>query len=94
MRYSVQYESDKNELYPQVANRKRRTGSYILIGCILLAAVLAVSIFKETIISWIVPGDDQVTIHAAEAMIDQLKDDTSISDAVTAFCEEILHNGK
>ena len=92
MRYSVQYEPDKNDLYPQVSKQNKGTGSYIFIGCILLAAVLTVSIFKETIISWIVPGDDQITIHAAEAMVDRLKDGSSIGDAVTAFCEEILYN--
>lgn len=94
MRYSIQYEPDKNELYPQESNKKRRTGCYILVGCFLLAVVLAVTAFKETIVSWIVPGDDQVTIHAAEAMIDQLKDGSSIGDAVTAFYEEILYNAK
>lgn len=42
---------------------------------------------------WI-PGDPEVTVRAAETMVDSLRAGGDAQEAVTAFCREILENGE
>ncbi len=39
---------------------------------------------------FLVPGDPDVTLHGLEVLTQELRDGESFSDAVTAFCREVI----
>lgn len=41
-----------------------------------------------------IPGNAQVTAAAFEAMVEDLRAGESVSDALTVFCQEIIHNAE
>lgn len=94
MRYSIQYESEKNNKYPQNTAKDRQKGYCFLAGLLILAALFVGAWHKDAIISWIVPGDDQVTIEAAEELIGNLQEGTAVGEAFTVFCDRIIDNAQ
>ena len=94
MRYSIQYETEKNNIYPQHTDKDRKKGYRILAGLLMLAALFVGAWHKDTIISWIVPGDDQVTIEAAEELIDNLQEGTTLVEVFAVFCDRIIDNAQ
>ena len=61
----------------------------------LLLGLLAVGYrYRERVVDWLIPGDDAITTVAAETLIADLRAGVPAGEAVTAFCEEIIANGK
>ncbi len=56
--------------------------------CIVLVAICTSSKVR----SFLLPGDPEITEKALITLADDLKEGDSLSDAVTAFCREILDN--
>lgn len=93
MRYSIHYEPEKGDRYPPVTETGHKIGVRIIAGLLTIAALIAGIRYKEAVISWLIPGDDQITIHAAEELICRLQEGVPVGEAVTTFCEEIIENG-
>ena len=91
MGYQIQYGPTKCRR----RERKPRKTSYCLLVAIcalVLMAGLHFSGIGTGIKTWLIPGDPEVTVAALERFVAELKGGTAISDAVTAFCEEIIDN--
>lgn len=70
----------------------------LLIIC-SVALILVISIgwigwSNQTIRHWMLPGDAEVTEMALQDLVVDIKKGESLSDAVTAFCHEIISNAK
>ncbi len=87
MGYCIEYSKD---MKPKTA--KRRWILPAIIGSIALLAVLEFSGLKAQIASFFLPGDPAVTASAFDGLVDSIRAGERASDAVTAFCQEILAN--
>lgn len=66
------------------------------IPLIVFLAVLLVSslgaLFREELLSFLLPGDPEVTAAALQTMAQQIGEGQRITDALTCFCQEIVEN--
>lgn len=89
MAYIIQYSPESSSRYPQIKKQNpRKFGGWFLILMILAAAVW---IRVYGIPDFLIPGDPQVTRNATATMITNLQEGVKIEDAITVFCEHILH---
>ena len=75
------------------ARKKRRGILPIIAGITVLTSFFALHMFPEAGISlrdYLLPGDGAVTAQALQNMASDLREGESLSDAVTAFCQQIL----
>ncbi len=94
MHYSVYYEPDKNDKYPVSANPKQGKNGLRVIGIILAILLFAGAIrYKKELTAWLIPGNDEITVQAAEDLLTNMRDGVPIGEAITVFCEEIIDNG-
>lgn len=91
MGYRIDYGSMKT------SKRKDKlsfTGIMAMTAGFLVLFVLLTSVFwssgRQKLRDFLLPGDPAVTGQALETMVSQLKDGESISEAVGAFCQEVL----
>ena len=92
MGYRIAYEN----IGKKRDKEKRSWPSIITVLCVGLLLTGAITI-KSVGLKWVqevlVPGDPEVTAAALESMVADLRQGTSLADAVTAFCQEIVDNG-
>ena len=89
MAYKIQYSPETRRRYPGVKIRNRiQRGSWVLLLLIVTAACL---VQFYGIPDLLIPGDPVVTREAAATMMNELKEGTSLNEAITVFCKEILH---
>lgn len=91
MGYRIDYGSFK----PAKSKKKINIPRVIAMTTGFLAAFfLATGLFWESgrqkLQRFLLPGDPDVTGQALETMISQIKDGEPLSDAVTAFCKEVI----
>lgn len=93
MAYQIRYGPVKRKA---PTDRRKKAGCWLLVT--LCAAVLLIGIqfsgIGKTIWNWILPGDAAVTGAALNTMVEEIRAGESVSDAVTAFCREIIENAK
>ncbi len=66
----------------------------MLAGTLSLFFFLAVHFWPdgaEVIRSFLIPGEDAVTVQAFQTMTDDLRSGASVSDAVEGFCRFVIH---
>lgn len=90
MSYKIEYSPQDANRYPQ-CNRKRHTkpGRWIL-AAILIATVFWVRL--NGVPDYFIPGEPEKTKAAATEMVNRLQKGTSVTEAVTAFCKDILYD--
>ena len=94
MHYSVYYEPDKNEKYPATVKPKQGKNGLSVIVIILAILLFAGAIrYKKELTAWLIPGNDEITVQAAEDLLTNMRDGVPIGEAITVFCEEIIDNG-
>lgn len=94
MHYSVYYEPDKNDKYPVSAKPKQGKNGLRVIGIILAILLFTGAIrYKKELAAWLIPGNDEITVQAAEDLLTNMRDGVPIGEAITVFCEEIIDNG-
>ena len=89
MAYKIQYTPEDNSRYPKFKKRKSIQWKRWLFGAGILAGVLWLR--YKGIPDFLIPGDPEITTAAAKNMLENLHQGTSVNDAVTVFCKEILH---
>lgn len=90
MGYRITYESPfKSE------NRKtfvKKTIYLKLISVVVIAFAVSFALFNTKLRRMILPGDPVVTERALSELVVDIREGQPVSDAVTAFCREILDN--
>ena len=83
--------------------RRRRTGIHPLrlqglIGAFLILFLLLTNAYwpagAQKLREFLIPGDPEVTMLAAEELVQDLHSGEAVSDAVAAFCREILESAE
>ena len=93
MGYCIQYDKTTGAMEIQRTRRFQRKS--ILIFFILLAIVAAFLLPKtrQVLKKVLLPGDETVTAQALEDLVTDLRQGSGVSQAVEAFCREIIEHG-
>lgn len=89
MSYRIEYDAVGG-----IKDGKNTKQKGIFAVCLVAGLVTGAVLIKTVGLSWVqevlMPGDPVVTAAALEGMLEDLKCGSSLVDAVTAFCREIL----
>lgn len=89
MAYKIQYSPENKRRYPGVKRKSSvRIGKWLFALCVLTAVLL---VRQYGVPDFLIPGDPAVTREAASLMMDSLQRGSSLNEAVTVFCKEVLH---
>ncbi len=92
MAYRIEYKA----LSPKKSGFCRKYGMFILVT-LLLVATVTISVANLSGALWVrhllFPGDPQVTAAALEGLAEDLQQGSSVMDAITAFCRDVINNG-
>lgn len=92
MAYRIQYEA----LGPVKPTFIKKYGMFIFV-VFLLVTTVTVSVAHFAGAQWakhlLFPGDPEITAAALEGLAKELQQGSSVMDAVTAFCREVIANG-
>ena len=90
MAYKILYSQETDYRYPQVSNkRKIKLGKWFTWVLLLVSAVW---IRQNGVPDFLIPGEPDVTKAATLTLIDELQNQVPLKEAVTAFCETIIHD--
>lgn len=93
MGYKIRYDAVGG---PTGGDHKRKWTGTIALICVL-ACLLGALVVKNYGLPWVqevlLPGDPAVTAAALENLASDLRSGTSLWDAITAFCREIMQHG-
>lgn len=73
-------------------NKHFKAAVTILIICVLLIGFGLLGWSNQKIRTWLLPGDAQVTEQAIDEFVCNIKEGANLSDAIVAFCDEIISN--
>ena len=93
MGYQISYEPELNYRY-KISGKKPMKRIWAIYGSLALGVVVLGLI--PSIRNWfwdlLIPGDPKVTIPAFSGLLEDVRQGTGFSDALTVFCQEILAN--
>lgn len=92
MSYRVEYNPEKNKIYPITATKKTKWLHIVLTTMVALFILQKLDINQKGKYL-LLPGDPEITSSAFSAMVENIRGGDRIGDAVTAFCLEIIQNG-
>ncbi len=87
MHYRIVYARQKHRI-PRLSKRQKMIAGTAVVSLLLIAVFLAFGT------QWLLPGDPEVSATALENMVSSVKNGESLSDAVVAFCQEIVANAQ
>ena len=94
MAYRIDYSTHSS---PKIDSPGKQRITAMAAGFFLLFLLL-VNLFwpagTEIVRQALIPGDPEVTVTAVDNLVSGLKDGQQLSDAVTAFCREIIANAE
>ena len=91
--YRINYEME-NGIVVDTYTRKRKPFYKFLAGALVVFLILFGIIIENNhaLMQYLLPGNHIVTERAINIFVNEIKDGESFSDAVTAFCKEIINN--
>lgn len=93
MGYRIQYGQTmtKTPIADKKILRKPKKLRLLIPVCIIFLIAL-MWIKKDTLRDFLIPGDEAVTEAAVADFVKDLRTGENFSDAITAFCQEIIEN--
>lgn len=92
MSYSIAYDPQENERYPQHIKSPRKLPVKWLLSALFLV-IAGYILLKGNVFHYILPGDPEVTADAFSQMVEQVKTGDSVYDALTCFVQQIVLQG-
>lgn len=92
MAYRIQYTPEDSHRFPQTQNKAIFPWKRLFTLMFILASIVYLKF--HGIPDFLIPGDPEITVPAAQAMISDLKAGESLDNALTAFCLEIIHGAQ
>lgn len=91
MAYSIRYGSYQ---YGREKKKKSARGLLAMTAAFLIILALGINVFwldgARLLRELILPFSDEQTVEAFREMVQQVGDGTRLTDAVTAFCREVI----
>ena len=95
MGYRIEYDLGQKKRY--IIKFRWERAAAMTAGCLALFGLLTNLYWPagaRALREFLIPGDTAVTGQAFEAMVEDIRSGTDISDAVTVFCREILEHAE
>ena len=92
MSYSVAYNPELRERYPEIESKQRK----LPVKPIVLAAAVVVAFYiiaASGLLRYCIPGEPGVTAAAFSEMVTEIEEGESVRDAFIDFCKEIIYGG-
>ena len=89
MAYKIQYSPETAKRYPQFRSKKKGKAGKWVVLMMVFAAALWMRI--NGVPDFLIPGDPEITKTAAAMLMNDIQGGVPVGDAVTTFCEEIIH---
>lgn len=89
MGYCINYEKGGEKIIICERKSKHHRWVWVIAAMILLFSLLQ-DTAREKLREIIIPGYDLQTVQAFDAMVDNIRGGEDASDAVAAFCREVL----
>ena len=89
MAYRIEYDGRAGKY--EVINHNRPFPVLVVAGIIMLLTLTLWQEGREAFLSWIIPGEDTVTVQAFSAMTDNLRSGAALSSALEDFCRAIIY---
>ncbi len=92
MSYRVEYNPEKHNKYPIPTQKKPK---WIFVALVVFVAIFTLQKSEklQSVRSWLIPGNPEITAAAFSTMVDQVRSGEPVREAVTTFCQEIIDNG-
>lgn len=89
MGYRIEYDgrAGKYEVKPEGKGLPK----VLLCGVILIAALILWPQGVQKLKSFLIPGEDALTVQAFHNMTDDLRSGATVGEAVEAFCRYVIH---
>lgn len=89
MGYRIEYDgrAGKYEVKPE----GKRLPMILLCAGVLVAALCLWPQGAQKLRSFLIPGEDTVTVQAFQNMTDDLRSGATVGEAVEAFCRYVIH---
>lgn len=94
MSYRIEYDSRVGKY--EVCKERGRGGMPILLSGIGIIVVFSLLLWPEAgaaVRSYLIPGEDAVTVQAFHNMSDDLRSGADLKDALYTFCRHVIHGG-
>ena len=88
MSYRIEY--GKNPRCAMGNKRKSWQRALLVLGIVMAGAAVGFYVLQEVGIRKLLPGDPAVTGAALDHMLESWRSGTSIGQAFTAFCQEVI----
>ena len=91
MSYYVEYNPELYTKYPKSSNRKSKNKLIRNIVWILII-IGGFWFWKDVFVDILIPGDNEVTISAVLALIENVRSGEPVYESLVTFCDEIIVN--
>lgn len=93
MSYSISYDSGNMKKYaPQQKSRRYLPVLLLILALAVIGGYFRLAEGQAPLLSFLLPGADASTGEAIGAMLDDIRAGEHVSQAVTAFCMEIIRH--
>ena len=89
MGYRIEYDGRAGKY--EVKREGKGLPKVLLCGVILIAALILWPQGAQKLRSFLIPGEDAVTVQAFHNMTDDLRSGATVGEAVEAFCRYVIH---
>ena len=91
MAYNINYE---HMPIKTPVKEKKRSGKFIASILIPLVIFALVLVMGDRLYEYLLPGDPAVTEAAACGFVENIRNGSSVKDAATAFCQQIIDSAE
>ncbi len=89
MSYRIEYDSKVNKY--EVKPEKNYLMPIMVFSAMILVLFFFQSDRADAVCSFLIPGEDAVTVQAFSAMTNDLRSGAELWDAVEVFCRAVIH---
>lgn len=90
MNYRIEYDGGRGKKRAIRNPKVKKWAILAVCAAIIVSGTIAWSKGRIFLRDLILPGDEAVTEHALQGLVDDLRDGHSMSDAMEVFCKEII----
>ena len=93
MGYRISYDNERMQIEQESGRHTYSRLISVLVVCLLVLGSLKL-IGWDSLKNYVLPGDPELTEAAFTDMVESIRAGESVTDAVTAFCVEIIENAR
>ena len=93
MSYRIEYDSSVGKYEVRPVRSRFFSVLVMVIAALMLAALLRAPQGLAALRTFLIPGEDSITLHAFQCMTTDLHNGASLYEAIYDFCRIVIHEG-